>query len=274
MGSDALYAGHNTNYHFPLLPSNSILSDQTSLLASYIQVLLMSEGQPFILESISAVQQALVSYLGPSNTSTTGAILTQADPISVSHNCVNRFVSDGLRSHKRRPSSSAGGVVGTGRPGDQYSGGGASVVAAVDDLVANAVGDLVLMALWDLVRISKHDLSLLDPKAEQSSTIAKRVEEDDLSSPLPLYFFARDDRVSAQYTSRLQATEVVLDQIATARSKSTLQGAGLVGGKSARQVRMWKCAQKTSESLQSGLRRLNSKDRLDHIDEVLGAFKG
>lgn len=98
---------------------HSISQDQTALLASYLQVLVMSEGSPFLESAIEDVAHCLKSR------SEGGA-----DPVARARSQVMQFVTDSLR-HK------------------------SDKVASVKDYIANAQGDLVLMALWRLVKLGK-----------------------------------------------------------------------------------------------------------------------
>uniref|UniRef100_V5GW15 Uncharacterized protein n=2 Tax=Kalmanozyma brasiliensis (strain GHG001) TaxID=1365824 RepID=V5GW15_KALBG len=98
---------------------HSISQDQTALLASYLQVLVMSEGSPFLESAIEDVAHCLKSR------SEGGA-----DPVARARSQVMQFVTDSLR-HK------------------------SDKVASVKDYIANAQGDLLLMALWRLVKLGK-----------------------------------------------------------------------------------------------------------------------
>lgn len=177
---------------------HSIYQDANSLLASYLQVLIMSEGTPFLLNAIDTIEHCLVSKLG--------------DPIAQSRSQVLQFVTDSLKHRQDK-------------------------IAAVKDYISNAQGDLLLMALWDAVRLPKSDLA--DVASLPSDT-------EDLANPLPLYFFARDDRVTAHFVERVDKIQH-FDQ--THRKHTALL----------------KLASRVAEALQHGTRRKNSNERLEII---------
>lgn len=177
---------------------HSVVQDQNSLLASYLQVLVMSEGSPFLLNAIETIEHCLVSKLG--------------DPVAQSRSQVLQFVTDSLKRKQDK-------------------------IAAVKDYISNAQGDLLLMALWNSVRLPKSSL------AEIASTSS---DTEDLANPLPLYSFARDDRVTGQFVERMGKIQHY-DQ--TNRQHTALL----------------KLAARVAEALQHGTRRRNSNERLDII---------
>ncbi|ODN86094.1 hypothetical protein L198_07387 [Cryptococcus wingfieldii CBS 7118] len=93
----------------------SLHSSSPHLLASYLQVLIMSEGDEFIHKSISSL--ALLFRSSP---------LNQTKPVQSAEDTVRRFCTKQLREVQEG-------------------------VAEVEEYVANAVLDLVIMAVWSLV---------------------------------------------------------------------------------------------------------------------------
>lgn len=102
---------------------HSLGREQTSLVASYIQILVMAEGQQWVTQSARAVAYELRSraFADP----------YAPRPTQVARDIVGRFLTQNLRTRRER---------------DHY------VVAAIEDYIANAASDLVLLALWDCVR--------------------------------------------------------------------------------------------------------------------------
>ena len=96
--------------------SHSLATDQTQLLSSYVQVLFMSSGTSFLIDSVTSLCSSLRTCLSsPPGTHA-------CDPISESREMILQFVNQGLKKRDK--------------------------VAAVKDLVDNASGDLALMAAW------------------------------------------------------------------------------------------------------------------------------
>lgn len=102
---------------------SSVLRDETSLVASYIQVLVMSEGTPWLLHTVHNVVHELYGWAGGTRVAT--GVVPQ--PINVARDAISAFLTANLRTRRRN---------------EQY------IVAAVEDYTANATGDLVLLALW------------------------------------------------------------------------------------------------------------------------------
>lgn len=140
----------------------------------------MSEGQPFILDSVAAASRALLPH---------GTDLPPS-PGSVARAAVERFITSALRTR------SSGSTSRTER------------IAAVDDLMANAAGDVLLMALWDLIRLRKSEVEKLTESEDEPDA-----ETLDLSNPLPTYFFARDDRVASTYLARIEGLLRALEKL-------------------------------------------------------------
>ncbi|WFC93807.1 splicing factor [Malassezia brasiliensis] len=102
---------------------HSLGREQTSLVASYIQILVMAEGLEWVTQSARAVAYELRSRASADPYATR--------PTQVAQDIVGRFLTQNLRTRRNR---------------DHY------VVAAIEDYIANAASDLVLLALWDCVR--------------------------------------------------------------------------------------------------------------------------
>lgn len=197
---------------------HSIFQDQNSLLASYLQVLVMSEGSPFLHAAVEDVAHCLnVRYSAISDGG--------ADPVARSRSQVMQFVTDSLR-HK------------------------SDKVAAVKDYIANAQSDLLLMSLWTLVKLSRSQLEAVRQTLQTSGDD----ELADLANPLPMYFFARDDRVASHFVARMGKLEHAIGGLKGVKGPP----AGLV-----------KLGAKVAEALQEGARRKTSHERLELIEGVL-----
>ncbi|SAM69093.1 uncharacterized protein UBRO_00696 [Ustilago bromivora] len=203
---------------------HSIFQDQTSLLASYLQVLVMSEGSPFLHAAIEDVAHCLGVRFGLNSDG-------GADPVVRARGQVMQFVSESLK-HK------------------------SDKVAAVKDYIANAGGDLLLMAIWERVRLSKGQLERVKEGLGEGET----GEVGDLANPLPMYFFARDDRVASHYVARIGKLQHVSD--------------GLGGGGKGPPAGLVKLGMKVAEALQEGARRKTSYERLELIGGVLSGAAG
>lgn len=101
----------------------SLLRDDTSLVASYLQVLVMAEGIAWLRRSVKNVAYEVEGWA--IRKLQEGGVVPQ--PIQTAHDAVSLFLTSHLRMRRQKESV---------------------VVAAVDDYVANATGDLVLLALW------------------------------------------------------------------------------------------------------------------------------
>ena len=109
-----------------LAMDQSLFKDDTSLVASYLQVLVMSEGNAWLEHAIKTVRYELKTWLsGPQRH---GCI--EAQPLSVAHESIENFLTTHMRIRRKKEHV---------------------VVAAVDDYVANASSDLILLALWSLL---------------------------------------------------------------------------------------------------------------------------
>lgn len=181
----------------------SLALKQTSLLASYCQVLIMSEGNTFIHNAVAEVQHALQHRLRGS--------AGQDDPFAVGQSALLKFFTQNLRSEQKQ-----------------------RMVGQAQEYIDNAVGDLFLMALWGLVMLSPREARGLTVEALQAQGAANPEEEADalmteqdeskavvppmLALPIPTYYFARDERVSACFVERVR----LLDEASYTRARNTV----------------------------------------------------
>lgn len=113
----------------------SLLRNDTELIASYLQVLVMAEGTAWLSRSVKNV--ALEVEARAFQTLQEGGVVPQ--PIQTAQNTVSLFLTSHMRMRRQT---------------EQV------VVAAVDDYVANATGDLVLLALWSRLAPTPEDVPL------------------------------------------------------------------------------------------------------------------
>ncbi|KAG8855619.1 hypothetical protein FRB96_006814 [Tulasnella sp. 330] len=121
---------------------NSLLLDQSDLIASFLQTLIMSEGDRWLSNQIFQVSLAL------------RAEPRDGKPVTTAGEAVRSFATREL--------------------------GKAKAIAALDDYLANATADLVMMAAWAMAQDHIPD-----------------------SESIPLYHFARDDRVYRGFCARM-----------------------------------------------------------------------
>ncbi|PWN50529.1 hypothetical protein IE53DRAFT_362308 [Violaceomyces palustris] len=225
---------------------HSISTDQTRLLASYLQTLVMSEGSHFIRSSTEAVQHAIrtsvasrQSLTRASQATSDGSATKSAsssdtpDAVSLARSFVLQFVTDSLKHKKDR-------------------------VAAVKDYVSNATGDLILMALWQCVKLHANELGDLSGSEIQ--------DDPDLIHELPIYFFARDDRITVAFTERIDSLHKLLE------SRKGNVGGGGGNQRGARSPWIWKLSKSIVEEIRAGTRRLNSIERLAIVEGKLGSI--
>ncbi|KAG8858598.1 hypothetical protein FRB91_009566 [Serendipita sp. 411] len=117
-------------------------SSQSDLLASFLQTLIMSEGEKWVWNQVSNVGLALRSTP------------EEGKPVETAELAVRAFTTREL--------------------------GKAAAIASLEDYIANATADLLMMAAWDV--------------ASQSVG----------GDPIPVYCFARDERVYSVFVSRTQ----------------------------------------------------------------------
>ncbi|GAA5820637.1 hypothetical protein JCM11251_003087 [Rhodosporidiobolus azoricus] len=129
------------NLKIAITASLSPSSNDTSLLSSFLQVLLMLEGTRFLQNSAQTLSLALRSPP------------TVGKPVEAAQQMVEKWASRELKERQ---------------------------VASVSEYLANAAGDLVMLGIWGLV---------LD-----------RLPQVD---PIPLYYFARDDRIHKAVEERV-----------------------------------------------------------------------
>jgi len=96
--------------------NESLTSNQTELISSYLQIIIMSEGEKWILEQTQNVALALRL---PGK---------EGKPVQTAMNAVKNFATRELRTLEK-----------------------GNAVASVEDYLANATNDLVIMALWSSV---------------------------------------------------------------------------------------------------------------------------
>ncbi|GAA6050309.1 hypothetical protein JCM3770_002956 [Rhodotorula araucariae] len=112
----------------------------TSLLSSFLQIVVMLEGTKFLHASTQTLSLALRAPLA-------------SKPVETARRAMHKWVSRELKEKQ---------------------------VASVEEYLANATGDLVLLGLWSIV-----------------TNQIRETEE------IPLYFFARDDRIQKAVEERL-----------------------------------------------------------------------
>lgn len=112
----------------------------TSLLSSFLQVIVMLEGNKFLQSSTATLSLALRTPQA-------------SKPVSAAHQIMLKWVSRELA---------------------------AAHIASVEEYLANAVGDLVLLGIWSIVQ-----------------------DQIRAAESIPLYYFARDDRIQKAVEERL-----------------------------------------------------------------------
>lgn len=201
-----------------------------------MQVLLISGGAAFIDDSVSSLRTSIHSLYGTasSRSGSSTIIPSTHSPTNESRTYVLQFVNEGLKKRER--------------------------VAAVHDLVENATGDLVLMALWEIVRLTSQEVATLSSSSSSSTSVDPSLLED-LSSPLPPYFLARDDRITGAFLERLNSLVRLLDSPScTVKRRGT----------------EWTRTRGVAEELEGGsgrVRRLESAERVSVIERALGGSR-
>lgn len=102
---------------------HSLYRDETSLVSSYLQVLVMSQGMPWLEHAVRNVAYELGQWAG--QVRDVAGVVPQ--PLRIAQDAVSDFLTTNLRL--RREAERV-------------------VVASVDDYIANATSDLVLLGLW------------------------------------------------------------------------------------------------------------------------------
>ncbi|UZJ52241.1 hypothetical protein CBS101457_001561 [Exobasidium rhododendri] len=224
---------------------HSIAIDQTRLLSSYLQVLLMSTGQTFIRETIDSVHQALLTHFSGSQISSTGTIMSSIDPFQVASQAITSFFTESLRTKSQSKDVS-------------------QRIASVDDLIANCIGDFILMAIWQDVKLHRKELARLE-KDEQRAQTESKAEDDELLIELPTWSFARDDRITTIFSEKIWNLQKLLDLIEW-ESKGHCSTSAT---KSSRHPRIWHCATDIVEQFAAVKKRPSSKDRLAALNKII-----
>ncbi|KAG1755791.1 hypothetical protein EDB19DRAFT_1662983 [Suillus lakei] len=133
-----------------------LYKSQSDLVASFMQTLVMSEGEKWIRAQVSSVSLALRSG-------------NAGKPVSTAEAAVRKFATKELSK--------------------------ADAIAALEDYVANATTDLLLLGAWAM--------ALESIEGEQ----------------IPVYYFARDDRVFKAFTDRVNANQATIRRTLSRRLK-------------------------------------------------------
>lgn len=137
-----------------------LYKSQSDLIASFLQTLVMSEGDNWVRAQIHTVSIALRSG-------------SAGKPVSTAETAVRKFATRELSK--------------------------ADAIAALEDYIANATVDLLLLSAWSMA---------LDSIPGE---------------PIPLYYFARDDRVFRAFTDRLELHQNALHRNVSRRLKWQLR---------------------------------------------------
>lgn len=133
-----------------------LYKSQSDLVASFMQTLVMSEGEKWIRAQVSSVSLALRSG-------------NAGKPVSTAEAAVRKFATKELSK--------------------------ADAIAALEDYVANATTDLLLLGAWAIALES--------------------IEGE----PIPVYYFARDDRVFKSFMDRVNAHQATIRRTLSRRLK-------------------------------------------------------
>lgn len=133
-----------------------LYKSQSDLVASFMQTLVMSEGEKWIRAQVSSASLALRS----GNT---------GKPVSTAEAAVRKFATKELSK--------------------------ADAIAALEDYVANATTDLLLLGAWAIALES--------------------IEGE----PIPVYYFARDDRVFKAFMDRVNTHQATIRRVLSRRLK-------------------------------------------------------
>lgn len=133
-----------------------LYKSQSDLVASFMQTLVMSEGEKWIRAQVSSVSLALRSG-------------NAGKPVSTAEAAVRKFATKELSK--------------------------ADAIAALEDYVANATTDLLLLGAWAIALES--------------------IEGE----PIPVYYFARDDRVFKSFMERVNAHQATIRRTLSRRLK-------------------------------------------------------
>ncbi|KIK48644.1 hypothetical protein CY34DRAFT_7976 [Suillus luteus UH-Slu-Lm8-n1] len=133
-----------------------LYKSQSDLVASFMQTLVMSEGEKWIRAQVSSVSLALRSG-------------NAGKPVSTAEAAVRKFATKELSK--------------------------ADAIAALEDYVANATTDLLLLGAWAIALES--------------------IEGE----PIPVYYFARDDRVFKSFMDRVNTHQATIRRTLSRRLK-------------------------------------------------------
>ncbi|THV08644.1 hypothetical protein K435DRAFT_740905 [Dendrothele bispora CBS 962.96] len=133
-----------------------LAKSQSDLIASFMQTLIMSEGDKWIMGQINNIGLALRAG-------------TAGEPVKTASAAVRKFATREL--------------------------GKADLIASFEDYVANATADLLILGAWSLARDSIQ------------------------AEPIPLSYFARDDRVQKAFVERLDKHEAAIRTTLSKRLK-------------------------------------------------------
>lgn len=133
-----------------------LYKSQSDLVASFMQTLVMSEGEKWIRAQVSSASLALRSG-------------NAGKPVSTAEAAVRKFATKELSK--------------------------ADAIAALEDYVANATTDLLLLGAWAIALES--------------------IEGE----PIPVYYFARDDRVFKAFMDRVNTHQATIRRVLSRRLK-------------------------------------------------------
>ncbi|KAG1839068.1 hypothetical protein C8R48DRAFT_741991 [Suillus tomentosus] len=133
-----------------------LYKSQSDLVASFMQTLVMSEGEKWIRAQVSSASLALRSG-------------NAGKPVSTAEAAVRKFATKELSK--------------------------ADAIAALEDYVANATTDLLLLGAWAIALES--------------------IE----GQPIPVYYFARDDRVFKAFMDRVNTHQATIRRVLSRRLK-------------------------------------------------------
>jgi hypothetical protein len=205
----------------------------------------MSTGQTFIRETIDSVHQALLTLFSGSQISDTGKIMSKVDPFQVASQSITSFFTESLRTKAQSRDVS-------------------QRVASVDDLISNCIGDFVIMALWQDAQLHRKELARLEKQAQREE-LEKRARDEELLIELPTWSFARDDRITTLFSERVWNLQKALDLIEW-ESKGTRATSATKGS---RNSRIWHCAKAVVDHIAMEKKRLNSKERLAALRDII-----
>lgn len=157
----------------------------------------MSEGAVFIHNAVAEVQLAIQHRLRGTGGASHSAY---DDPFQVALGALLKFFTQNLRSEQKQ-----------------------RVVGQAQEYLDNASGDLILMALWGLIMLTPREarnIMLETLHAQGAADPEERADElmqdDDesqaivppaLRTPIPAFYFARDERVTSYFEAQVRCLE-------------------------------------------------------------------